>query len=56
MPLDLNREERDFLADLLEKELEDIRSEFHHTQGHEFKESLRTRENLVRDILAKLRA
>ncbi len=51
MPVELNALERDLIANLLEKELEDIRSERHHTQNHEFKDNLREREGLVRGLL-----
>jgi hypothetical protein len=56
MPIDLNQAESELLAGLLEKELDEIRSEFHHTQGHDYKESLKEREQLVRDLLARLQA
>jgi hypothetical protein len=54
MPIDLSQDERDLLVGLLDKELEDVRSELHHTQGHDYKEGLKVRENLVRALLAKL--
>ena len=56
MPIDLNQAESELLAGLLEKELDEIRSEFHHTQGYEYKESLKEREALVCSLLAKLTA
>jgi len=56
MPIDLSQPENELLAGLLEKELEDIRSELHHTKGHDYKESLKERENLVRGLLARLTA
>jgi len=54
MDIELSQEERDLLAGLLEKELEDARSELHHTQAHDYKESLKARERVVRALLAKL--
>jgi hypothetical protein len=54
MPIDLSQEEKDILAGLLEKELEEGRSELHHTRGHDYKDSLRAREALMRSLLAKL--
>jgi hypothetical protein len=54
MPIDLSEAERTLLASILEKELEDIRSELHHTRGHEYKESLKEREALVRGLMAKV--
>lgn len=56
MAIDLNEAERELLAEVLDKELEDIRSELHHTQGHDFKDSLREREALVRGLLARVRS
>jgi len=56
MPIDLSQVENELLAGLLEKELDEIRSEVHHTQGHDYKESLKAREQLVRGLLAKLSA
>jgi hypothetical protein len=35
MHIDLTQAESELLAGLLEKELEDIRSELHHTQRHD---------------------
>lgn len=55
MPVELNALERELIANLLEKELEDIRSELHHTQNHEYKDNLKEREGLVRDLLARFR-
>jgi hypothetical protein len=55
MAIDLSEPERELLAGLLEKELEDVRSELHHTQGHDYKDTLREREALVRRLLARVR-
>jgi hypothetical protein len=54
MVIDLSPIEAELLASLLEKELDDIRSELHHTRGHDYKENLKVREGLVRGLLAKL--
>ncbi len=56
MAIELTKQEKDLLVAMLEKELEDIRSEFHHTQGFDYKESLKGREALVRALLDKLAA
>lgn len=56
MPIELMPMEKDLLVNLLEKELEEIRSELHHTQGHGYKDTLKERELLVRGLLAKLAA
>jgi len=56
MHIDLSQPETELMAGLLEKELDEIRSELHHTQGHDYKERLKEREQLVRGLLAKLNA
>lgn len=56
MAIDLTETERELLTSLLEKELEDVRSELHHTQGHDYKDTLKAREALVRGLLARVRA
>jgi len=54
MAIELSHPEKDLLTEILQKELEDIRSEFHHTQAFEYKESLKEREAAVRGLLVKL--
>jgi hypothetical protein len=54
MPIELDPLEKDLVTNLLEKELEEIRSELHHTRGHDFKDTLKERELLVRGLLARL--
>jgi hypothetical protein len=56
MPIELNQQEQELVASLLEKELDEIRSELHHTQGHGYKDTLKERELLVRGLLAKIKA
>jgi len=56
MAIDLSKPEKELLVTILEKELEEIRSEFHHTKGHDYKDNVKERERLVRDLLAKLKA
>ncbi len=54
MPIELSPQEKEILAGLLARELDDVRSELRHTQGHEFKDSLKEREKLLRILSAKL--
>jgi hypothetical protein len=54
MSIDLSGPEKELVAGLLEKELDEVRSELHHTQGHDYKDSLKQREALVRSLLARL--
>jgi hypothetical protein len=56
MPIELSRDDKDLLVGLLEKEFDELRTEIHHTQGHDFKESLKAREKLVQALLGRLRA
>jgi len=53
MAIELTPQEKDLLTTMLQKELGDIRSEFHHAQNHEYKESLKAREGLIRGLLDK---
>jgi hypothetical protein len=55
MAIDLTKEEAELLRAILEKELEEVRSELHHTQAHDYKESLKEREALVRGLLGRLK-
>jgi hypothetical protein len=54
MSIDLSGPEKELVVGLLEKELDEVRSELHHTQGHDYKDSLKQREALVRSLLARL--
>jgi len=56
MAIDLSAPEKELLTGLLEKELEEVRSEFHHTQAHDFRDALRCREEILRGLLAKISA
>lgn len=56
MAIELSEPEKQLLAAILEKELEDVRSELRHTQEHEYRDMVKEREKLVRDLLAKLKA
>lgn len=55
MAIDLSQPENELLTAMLEKELDDIRTELHHTQAHDYKEALKEREILVRGLLGRLR-
>lgn len=54
MAIELNQPEKDLLKSMLEKELEDVRSQFHHAQVFDYKERLKARESLIRGLLDKL--
>lgn len=55
MPFELTREEKEMLVGLLEKELDETRTENRHTESHEYKEDLKDREKRVQDLLRKLK-
>ena len=54
MPIELTATERELVKSLLDQELEDTRSELHHTQNHEYRDNLKERERVIREVLAKL--
>jgi len=54
MDINLSDPEKELLTDILERELEDVRSEFHHTQAFDYRERLKERESRVRGLLTKL--
>jgi hypothetical protein len=56
MAVELRREEVDLVVGLLEREIDDIRAEIRHTKNHDYKESLKQREKIVQDLLARLRS
>jgi metal-dependent HD superfamily phosphatase/phosphodiesterase len=55
MDLYLNVKETELLTRLLERYLEDIRREIHHTDRAVFKAALKADEALMREILGKLK-
>jgi len=56
MELYLDNKETELLAGLLERYLEDIRREIHHTDHAAFRATLKADEALMRKILGKLKA
>jgi metal-dependent HD superfamily phosphatase/phosphodiesterase len=56
MDLYLDTKETELLAGLLERYLEDIRREIHHTDHASFRAALKSDETLMRKILGKLKA
>jgi hypothetical protein len=56
MVIEMSPTEKELLTTILEKELEEVRSEFHHTRDHEYKDTVQEREKLVRSLLKKLAA
>ena len=54
MNINLTEEEKSFLLGILEKEIEDTKSEIHHSDNHDFKEELKKRIKFVQEIADKL--
>jgi hypothetical protein len=52
MTLELNEQERQALIELLEREISTLRDEIHHTDDYEYREFLKTREQVVKKLLA----
>jgi hypothetical protein len=55
MDLYLNAKETELLNGLLERYLEDLRREIHHTDRASFKAALKSDEALMRNLLEKLK-
>ena len=53
--VDLTREERDLLEQMLDACLTDLRGEISATHSHEYKDDLKQREVLLRKIIAAVR-
>jgi hypothetical protein len=54
MQLDLTPLQRDILAEILGEQLKELRHQIHHAAHPGFKQSLRQRESIVEDLLARL--
>jgi hypothetical protein len=54
MPYELSTRERDLLVELLTTELENLAPEIHHAREHEYREDLRKRRELVRQLIDHL--
>ncbi|MBS1794498.1 MAG: hypothetical protein JSS81_11620 [Acidobacteria bacterium] len=56
MTLDITEKERELLADVLRSAHEDLREEMHYTERFEYKELLRERFELLKELQAKVEA
>lgn len=56
LSISLTPNERDLMFRLLDRELGDTRSEVHHTHTPGFREDVQREEQLLRNLLAKLKA
>jgi hypothetical protein len=55
MTLELNEQERQALIELLEREIPTLRDEIHHTDDYKYREFLKTREQVVKKLLAAVK-
>ena len=56
MNIELSSQEASLLAELLEHEVEDVRTEIRHTQNYDVKLTLEKREKLLRELQNKVKA
>jgi hypothetical protein len=54
MNLYFNKEEIDYLLDILEKDLEETRTEVHHSGNHTYKEELKEKLKFVQLLISKV--
>ncbi len=54
MRIELTQDEAEILRDLLKSDLVDLREEIHHTDDHEMKVELHSRQHLIEGIVGKL--
>lgn len=56
MQFEIFAEEQQLLLDLLQTELGNIRQEIHHTETYEYRDKLKAREVLIRELIQKFKA
>ncbi|MFN8444891.1 MAG: hypothetical protein U0175_29160 [Caldilineaceae bacterium] len=56
MTLELSTRERDYIVKLLETAYKDLRQEIHHTHTSTFKDELKLDEEMVHQLIEKLKA
>lgn len=54
MTIELTTQEHEYLADLLQSALGELRDEIHHTDSFDYKELLKAQEKLIHALLRKL--
>jgi hypothetical protein len=55
MNIEISTEEKKFMGNILSKELEDTRVEVHRTKNHDYKMILKGEENMLRNLLDRLK-
>ena len=56
MQLALSEEEREVLAEILQDVLPNLREEVYRTENYDYREQLKQRETVVKDLLTRLAA
>jgi len=56
MAMTLTDQELQYLLELLEREIPNLREEIHHTDDHDYREFLKERERLVKALVEKFSA
>lgn len=54
MNIEISTTARELLLELLQSEMGEVRQEIHHTKTHEFRDKLKAREVLIRDLIEKM--
>jgi len=54
-PITLSDKEQQLLIEVLEEEIPDLRDEILHTDDHEYRESLKAKENSIKELLRRLK-
>lgn len=54
MQIEISVEARELLLELLQREMGDVRQEIHHTKTYEYRDKLKVRETLTRELIEKL--
>lgn len=55
MNIELSNDEMELIQTMLEKEIEEVRVEIHHTDKFEFKAELKQRERLIQSLSKRLK-
>jgi hypothetical protein len=54
MNINLNKEEINYLLDILEKDLNETKTEIHHSDSHTYKEELKEKVKFVQLLMSKV--
>lgn len=54
MNIEISTVARELLLELLQSEMGEVRQEVHHTKTHEYRDKLKAREAVIRELIEKL--